>query len=73
MISENKLKCIRKFEEGLHLYRNKEFRDAIGKFEDALLYDSNDGPSRLFITRCNYFLEHPVPDDWDGIFEMKTK
>ena len=73
MISKEKLLCVKCFEEGLSLYRNKKFKEAIDKFNEALQYDPDDVPSKVFIDRCNYFIEHPVPEDWDGVFEMKTK
>jgi hypothetical protein len=73
MISEKKLQCIRIYETGLHLYREKKFKSAIEKFEEALNYDPEDGPSKLFIERCNHFLITPVSDDWNGVYEMKTK
>jgi hypothetical protein len=73
MITKEKVLCIRCFEEGLALYRLKKFAEAIGKFNEALKFDPEDAPSVVFIDRCNYFIEHPVPKDWDGVFEMKTK
>ena len=73
MVSKEKLECIKYFELGLKLYREKKFKEAILKFEEALKHYPEDSPSKVFIERCNYFLEHPVPDDWDGVFEMKTK
>jgi tetratricopeptide (TPR) repeat protein len=73
MISKEKLLCVKCFEDGRALYRTKKFKDAIDKFNEALNYDPEDVPSKVFIDRCNYFIEHPVPEDWDGVFEMKTK
>ena len=73
MINEKKLKCIKVFEEGLDLYKGKKFKEAIKKFKKALEFDPSDGPSKLYIERCNIFLKNPVPKDWDGVFEMKTK
>ena len=73
MISENKLKCIKSFEEGLFLYKSKKFKEAMDKFYNSLLYDQDDGPSKLYIERCQFFISNPVNDDWDGVFDMKTK
>jgi hypothetical protein len=73
MVTKEKLQCLKLFEEGLALYRNRKFDLAIAKFNQALSFDSEDKPSKLFIERCEYFLKNPVPDDWDGVFEMKTK
>jgi hypothetical protein len=73
MLTKEKLQCVKFFEEGLSLYRSKKFTEAIAKFNEALQSDPEDGPSKAFIERCNYFLEHPVPEDWDGVYEMKSK
>lgn len=73
MISQEKITCINLYEEGLGLYRNKKFSEAKQKFTDALEADPTDKPSKLFIERCEYYMKNPVPEDWDGVWEMKTK
>jgi hypothetical protein len=73
MLTKEKLECVKLFEEGLALYRDKKFKEAVEKFNSALKFDPEDTPSKVFIDRCNYFLEHPVPEDWDGVYEMKSK
>jgi len=73
MISKEKLACIKAYESGLAFYREKKFKEALEKFKSALEYDPNDGPSKLFIERCELFMNTTLPDDWDGVFEMKTK
>ena len=61
------------FAEGLVRYRAREWRGAQALFEEALSARPDDGPSRLYVERCGWFEEHPPPDDWDGVWEMKTK
>ena len=39
----------------------------------ALAADPEDGPSLTYIERCRYFSHNPVEENWDGVFEMKTK
>lgn len=73
MLTKEKLECIKLFEEGLSFYRERKFKEAILKFKDALTVFPQDTPSKVFIERCEYFLDHPPPEDWDGVFEMKTK
>ncbi|MBN2545674.1 MAG: tetratricopeptide repeat protein [Spirochaetes bacterium] len=73
LINKEKLDCIKLYEEGLKLYRNKQFNEALDKFKKALRIYPSDGPSKVFIERCNHFLKYSVPEDWDGVFEMKTK
>ena len=73
MLTKEKLQCVKYFDEGLVLYRAGKFNEAINKFNEGLKADPSDGPCKTFIERCNYFIEHPVPKDWDGVFEMKSK
>jgi hypothetical protein len=73
MITENKQKVLSLFAEGRELYKNRDFKSAMGKFEQALALDSEDGPSKVYYSRCKHYVESPPPDDWDGVFVMKTK
>ena len=42
-------------------------------FTKALETDNQDGPSRLYLERCDYYLSNPPEKDWDGVFVMTTK
>ncbi len=63
---------IHHFEEGLDLYFKKKWENAIDSFQKANNLKS-DSASKLFIKRCKTFLSDPPPEDWDGVWEMKTK
>ena len=43
------------------------------KFAEALNIDKEDGPSRVYFERCKLYIDNPPPEDWDGVFDMKTK
>lgn len=60
------------FMEGLELYRNRDFKIARKLFED-LVAKYNDGPSKLYLARCDEYLETPPPSDWDGVYTAKSK
>lgn len=64
---------IEKFSEALALYRQKNWEKAIKNFEDVLKIKPDDYPSKLYIERSQAFIQTPPPDDWDGVFVMKTK
>jgi len=68
-----KQSVIGKFEEALDLYFEMEFRKANAIFEEILEIDKDDGPSKVYVERCQHFIENPPPADWDGVFTMKTK
>ncbi|NOZ86916.1 MAG: CHASE2 domain-containing protein [Deltaproteobacteria bacterium] len=71
--SEKDLEFIRTFEEGIGLYRKKEWDKAIARFEKTLEMEPEDYPSNLWISRCKEFRESPPGDAWDGVFTMTTK
>jgi hypothetical protein len=73
MISEAKKKVIELFNEGRKQYKLMKFREAQAYFAKALEVDANDGPSKVYYARCRHYVQNPPPEDWDGVFVMKTK
>jgi adenylate cyclase len=61
------------YAEGLRLYRNQRFAEARLQFESLLERYPSDGPSTLFIRRCDLMLEGPPGENWDGVFKMEHK
>ncbi|MBU1297976.1 MAG: tetratricopeptide repeat protein, partial [Bacteroidetes bacterium] len=59
--------------ESLALYRQREWQKAIKKFEEVLTVKPDDYPSKNYIERSISFLKTPPPEDWDGVFVMRTK
>ena len=66
------LAAARRFEEGLAMFRAREFTAAIVVFEE-ILAKRDDGPSRTYLERAREFLAEPPPPDWDGVWRMKEK
>jgi len=73
MISPEKQKVLDFFSEGRKLYKLMNFGEAMKLFAEALRVDPDDGPSKVYYARCNHYMKEPPPDDWDGVFVMKTK
>jgi adenylate cyclase len=73
MISERKRNMLRYYNEGLALYKEMEFKEALKRFEKALEFEPEDGPTKLYISRCKELSKNPPPPDWDGVFTMTTK
>ncbi len=59
--------------KGLERYRNREISEAQNSFQKALEIYPADGPSIELVRRCKLFAENPLPENWDGVFEMTTK
>lgn len=64
---------IPEFEEGIKLYREKNFAKSLEKFQKIISIHKNDKPSLLYIKRCEEFLKNPPKDDWQGISEVIMK
>ncbi len=73
MISEEKQKVLDLFAEGRRHYKLMNFEDARNSFAKALEILPDDGPSKVYYLRCKHYIENPPPEDWDGVFVMKTK
>jgi len=74
MIASAKMQEVLSFyNEGLQLYKARKFKEAKAQFEKALELEPNDGPSQLYVERCDDYIAEPPPEDWDGVYNMKTK
>jgi tetratricopeptide (TPR) repeat protein len=73
VISEQKQKVLAFFAEGRKYYKLMDFKKAGGCFQNALEIDPADGPSREYLKRCEEYIQTPPPEDWDGVYVMKTK
>lgn len=73
MITEEKKKVLDHFSDGRKYYKLMEFEKAAEAFEEALKWDPNDGPSKVYLERCRHYIEDPPPEDWDGVYVMQTK
>jgi adenylate cyclase len=54
-------------------YRKGKFETAKKGFEEAFSKFPDDGPSHLYIQRCERFIESPPAGDWDGIYISEVK
>ncbi len=70
--SENKLRVQAYFKDGLVLYRESKFQDALAKFSRAHEIDE-DKPSQVFVERCKKFMQQPPEVDWAGVWNLDEK
>ena len=61
------------YQKGLAAYKERRWQDGIDLFADSLKIEPDDGPSGVYLERCREYILNPPPDDWDGIFTMRTK
>jgi adenylate cyclase len=71
--SDETLKIISLFGEGLENYRHQNWIEAKQKFSEVLKIDENDGPSKMYIDRCNILENNEISPNWDGIYIAQNK
>jgi tetratricopeptide (TPR) repeat protein len=73
MITDAKHNMLSNYNKGLDLYKRMKFEEALKSFKKALQFEPDDGPTKLYISRCEELIKDPPPPDWDGVFTMTTK
>ena len=61
-----------RFEDALRMYRILDFAGAKRLF-DELADSYDDGPSRLYSSRCDEYLAESPGEAWDGVFISRSK
>ncbi len=61
------------FDNGYAAYLMQNWVKAEEYFNMALRMDPQDGPSKTYIERVNFFKTSPPEEGWDGAFTMTTK
>jgi adenylate cyclase len=64
---------LKAYREGFALYRERKWDKALAAFNRALAESPDDGPCKLYIERSEVYRATPPPEDWDGVFIMKSK
>jgi adenylate cyclase len=76
-LPEDQLRSILKsqpnFEEALDSYLNQQWEQSKQLFQNISNSCPDDGILQIYIERCEYFKNNPPPEDWDGVWTMKTK
>lgn len=81
-LNQNDFKCIQLFEKALDAYFNKKWDESYTLFSesaklekhqpDGILKNSSN-PSLVMLERLHQIKTEDLPDDWDGVYIMKTK
>jgi tetratricopeptide (TPR) repeat protein len=72
-MTQQQLQLLEQYNKALSLYKQRKFQEALEGFKKALQIVPEDGPSKLYVERCLEYIKNPPPEDWDGVFVMKTK
>ncbi len=58
---------------GITQYKLMNFSEAKTHFTNSLEKYPEDPPSKIYLNRCNFYMQNPPEENWDGVFIMKTK
>ena len=72
-LSEPAGKWIAEFAAALAFYRARNWDEAERCFASVLKEIPGDGPSGIYLERCEYFRKNPPAQDWDGVFNRTDK
>lgn len=61
------------FAKGRQAYLAGHYDVARDAFKLCTSIDPEDGPSRVFLQRCEAYIKTPPPKDWDGVFSLDEK
>ena len=59
------------FISGLSHFIKMQWKDAVGFFEKVASQNMDDNIARIYIERCEYFLNNPPPDNWTGVYKSR--
>ncbi len=72
-LSPDKEEAIVRYEQGMIAYKQHDWAQAKRHFQSALEACPDDGPSRLYVTRCDENIADPPPPDWDFVVRRTEK
>jgi adenylate cyclase len=61
------------FSRARELYRNRQWKGAQSAFQEILDKWPKDGPSSVYVERCQEYIAAEPPANWDGVFVMTHK
>jgi adenylate cyclase len=61
------------FSSARELYRKRQWKSARVAFQEYLEKWPKDGPSLVYVERCQEYIAAEPPADWDGVFVMTHK
>ena len=72
-LTDNQKQSLEIYHEGLRLYRERNWQEAIAYFQQAKQLDPTCRVAEIYEQRANLYQLNPPPADWTGVFVMTTK
>jgi len=70
-VSQERLQVAELYGQGLLLYRQRKFQEALVRLDAALALDQADGPSKALAQKCTQYLTQPPSEGWDGVSSLE--
>ncbi len=70
-ISDLQKQIVWEFEKAMNFYLQKDFNNAKNIFLE--LSKLHDEPSKVYLDRCEKYLQNPPDENWDGIYTLNEK
>ena len=67
------LQLLQLYNQGISLYHERKFSEAVSQFAEILKKYPEDGPSQMYRLRCEVLRDFPPKVDWDFVFDMGEK
>lgn len=64
---------LEKYNLAMDQFSGRDWKGARHLFRQALKVLPDDGPSEMYVKRCDTFIKSPPSKGWDGVFAMKGK
>jgi len=64
---------LEKYNQGREFFLNRDWKQAKLLFKQALKVVDDDGPSRVYVERCDAYAKTPPSRGWDGVYVLKGK
>jgi len=72
-LPEGKEAALLRYDQGMAAYKRRAWAEAKAHFQAALEAAPDDGPSRLYVARCDENIADPPPPDWDFVVRRQEK
>ncbi|MBI3586710.1 MAG: CHASE2 domain-containing protein [Ignavibacteriales bacterium] len=72
-LEENEKQSLEIYQEGITLYRKRNWEEAVAYFNQAKQLDPTCAVAEIYAQRASLYRLNPPPDDWNGVFVMTTK
>lgn len=72
-LEENMQRILPHYKAGLEAYYQRKWDYALTHFNKILEIKPEDGPTNIYVARCQVFKAKPPAENWDGTYELKEK